>query len=191
MPSASASAVCEPKCWRASDLVMSAVIIGMPIFVVNRHADSTLRDNWAMGTMAERIKELRGFHGLTQKGAAKLAKIEQSSWSELETGETTPINIKGKTLLGVARALKSTPEYVLEAKGPPMALTAANEDENTLLASFRDLADSDDRARVLGFLEALVLKQAKASASAPFGSTTVPSQRALPLNKPKAQPNSK
>lgn len=122
--------------------------------------------------MGKRIRALRKVVDLTQKEAAKIAGISQPSWSDLESGDTKAAEMKAATLLGVARALKSTPEYVLLGHGPPMALMAMTDDEITLLSTYRDLSNKVDQGKIIGFVQALAIRQPQRTASAPFPLST-------------------
>lgn len=116
---------------------------------------------------------MRKLSGLNQTEAAKLARITQPSWSALERDETVPNEIKARTLLGLAHALKSTSEYILEGKGPPTAMHTTNEDEQKLLAHYRELR-THDQGKLLGYLERLIQEQATNSPSSAFRELSIP-----------------
>lgn len=103
-------------------------IIGIPISAVNRQPDLIKRHHSRMartkrlpvpGSVGERIRKARERlrPRLTQAALAKLAGVEQSSISELETGETKEIS--GPTLIALAVALRVHPEWLLK-NVPPM-----------------------------------------------------------------------
>lgn len=72
---------------------------------------------------------------MTQTALARLATVEQSSVSELETGETKEVS--GPTLLALSAALKVRPEWLLNNKGP----MEAGESPVELEGDLQEIAD--------------------------------------------------
>lgn len=69
---------------------------------------------------ANHIGRRREELGLTQAAVAKAAGIGQGTLSVIERSDTT--NLEGRTLLGLAKALRKSPEWVATATDPPVAL---------------------------------------------------------------------
>lgn len=89
------------------------LIIGTPIFEVNRNSDWLMLDNIGM-SIGSRIKEARKHAKLSQKALAQKVGMSQSSLSELETGESS-----GTTLIAsFAAALGVNALWLETGKGP-------------------------------------------------------------------------
>ena len=95
----------------------TTLIIGAPIFNVNRHSDILFRDDAVMATaLGERLSKARKLRKLTQQRLAEKSGVKQSSISELETGEST--SISGDTLIGVCAALRIRPAWLVRGGAP-------------------------------------------------------------------------
>jgi transcriptional regulator with XRE-family HTH domain len=90
-------------------------IIAAPILKSNRHSDIFSRHAYDMRDLGQRLRHVRKLRGLTQVQLAKLARVQQSSVSELETGETKEIS--GPTLIALANALNVRPQWLLDSSG--------------------------------------------------------------------------
>lgn len=87
--------------------------------------------------LGTRIRHARKLRGMTQQALAKAAHIKQPSLSLLETGETK--EIAGLTLVGIAKALKIRPEWLLLNEAPMDAQIgdALTAPERELLEAYR------------------------------------------------------
>jgi len=65
----------------------------------------------ALSRLGNRIRALRLERNLTQGEAAKLAKLDEKHWQDIEGARTNPTVA---TLVGIARALKVTPSELFE-----------------------------------------------------------------------------
>ena len=88
-------------------------------------------------SLGSRIKSLRNSKGLTQVKLASLAQITQSSLSELERGDTK--KGFGETIVRLAIALGTSPEWLATGKGNPTERIEANVDESEAIAIYRAL----------------------------------------------------
>lgn len=93
----------------------------------------TLLDDKAQ--IAERLKKAREALGLTQQQVADKAHVSRSAVVHYEKANVIP---SGQELIGLAKALKITPNYILsgsegffDSKAPEHALAAKDEDEHT------------------------------------------------------------
>jgi transcriptional regulator with XRE-family HTH domain len=82
---------------------------------------------------------MRSFKGLTQVKLAAKAGIQQSSLSDIETGETNAKDVKAPTLSALAKALGTNPGYLLTGKETPVEPQAVTVEESELLAIYRQL----------------------------------------------------
>ena len=93
----------------------------------------------AMNTdgLGTRIRHARKKRSMTQAALAKAAHIKQPSLSLLETGETK--EIAGLTLVGIAKALRVRPEWLLLNEEPmePQPGEATTAAERELLEAYR------------------------------------------------------
>lgn len=140
-------------------------IIGVPIFLVNRNSDCFCNENIAM-SIGTRIRQARKSVGLTQKELAVKVGMNQSSLSELETGEST-----GTTIVAtIANALGVNALWLEKGVGemagqpapeaPQLAdgwseLTRVDVTELRLLALFRR-ADARLKREILSSVEEYV-----------------------------------
>lgn len=103
-----------------------------------------------MNTIGSRIKALRLKRGLKQEALAEAAGITQGSLSLIENDKTeVPA---GRTLDGLCRALRTTPDFIIAGAGDPDSIDAAMQ-EHELVYTWRGLPE---QAR------ALLLEQARA-----------------------------
>lgn len=119
---------------------------------------------FCMGTGA-RIKGLRKSLGLTQPELAKLAKIQQGTLSELETGESK--NPRGDTLVRIAKALQVDPDWLVSGAGSPQRAVQPNPEQEELLSLWGDMTDGN-RLALMATARALTGSQPTPSKSAPF-----------------------
>jgi transcriptional regulator with XRE-family HTH domain len=106
-------------------------------------------------TPGERIKKRRRELKLSQIQAAKAAGISQSSLSEIETGETR--SLKGRTLFGIARALKTTTAWIMNGRGTH-DVEQLTEPEELLLTLYGDLT-GPNKSALLATASALLRSQ--------------------------------
>lgn len=92
-------------------------------------------------TLGERVSELRKYHGLTQIEVCRIAKIKQPSLSDIENNVTKVEDLKARTLVGLARALKADAEYLLHGTGDTLQFH--------LMTLYRALSE-DGRDELLG-----------------------------------------
>lgn len=114
-----------------------------------------------------RIKELRTVKGMTQEQLAKAAGITQPSLSDLERGESKVP--RGSTLIKLAIALESNPNYIETGKGHPTPQTSVDFEESELLAVYRALEPAN-QANLLSMARVLLDNQPnhKPSKTKPF-----------------------
>jgi transcriptional regulator with XRE-family HTH domain len=67
--------------------------------------------DWAMETMGDRIRQLRGARGMTQEQFGKLVGVSKSAVSQWEDGSTK--NIKLSTFLLVLEVLHTDANYLI------------------------------------------------------------------------------
>ena len=84
-----------------------------------------------------RIKTLRKALGLTQVQLAKTAAITQGSLSSIEQSDTK--ELKAGTILALAKALGTSPEWLKTGEGPPTEAERPTPDESEALHLFRAL----------------------------------------------------
>lgn len=89
-------------------------------------------------TLGKRIKDLRLTLGLTQVQLAGKAGVSQGSLSAIETGET--VMLKAETILGLADALGTSPEWIQTGRGPPGESVRPDPDQAEALHIFRALS---------------------------------------------------
>lgn len=95
-----------------------------------------------MNNLGKRIRALRTTKGLTQKKLALRIGIQQSSLSELETGESKIAS--GDTLVRLAEVLECSPDWLATGKGSPvMPLSGISPDESDLLLVWRYLSEQN------------------------------------------------
>ncbi len=96
-------------------------------------------------TPGQRIRRRRKELGLTQAALAKLAGCEQSTISELETGESKMPS--AENLQGLAKALKVTKTWIITGKdGEIEVLTPEEED---LIVRIRAMSPEQRRAHYM------------------------------------------
>jgi transcriptional regulator with XRE-family HTH domain len=105
-----------------------------------------------------RIRQRRKELDLTQMECASRIGIAQASLSEIETGETR--SLRGTTLVGLARVLKTTTRWLMTGKGPHEADAALSEQEEALLGIFTQLSQQN-RAAILAAMQAMFRSQAQ------------------------------
>ena len=88
-------------------------------------------------TLGTRIKTLRKAQGLTQVALAKRAGIVQSSLSEIERGETK--KGFGETIVRLARALNTSPEWLTTGVGSPAPSIHGTIEQSECIAIFNAL----------------------------------------------------
>lgn len=84
-----------------------------------------------------RIRTLRAALGLGQGELAKKVGISQPALSQIESGATKVL--KGPTLLAIAKALESDPDYISTGKPSAIAPQQLSFGEAELIAIFRQL----------------------------------------------------
>lgn len=70
----------------------------------------------ALSRLGKRIRALRLERKLTQEQAAELAKLDEKHWQDVERARTNPTVA---TLVGIARALKTTLPELFDLKSEP------------------------------------------------------------------------
>jgi len=65
-------------------------------------------------TVGERFRALRIGRGLTMADAADLADISEATVQQLENGAANPINVRARTIVGLARAYRMSESEVLD-----------------------------------------------------------------------------
>lgn len=105
-----------------------------------------------------RIRQERKAQKLSQEELARQAGITQPSLSEIETGETK--NLRGQTLLGIARALRLNTWWILTGNGQKFADKALSDQESALLGVFESLSDAN-RSAVIAAAISLYESQAQ------------------------------
>ena len=117
----------------------------------NARAHMKKPENTTMN-IGNRVKARRKELGLTQVDLARISGITQSSLSNIETGETK--SLRGMTLIGLARALRTTTRWIMTGKGPHEPEPQLSAQEEHLLELFIDLSDANRQA-ALAMVEAL------------------------------------
>jgi transcriptional regulator with XRE-family HTH domain len=115
-------------------------------------------------SLGSRIRTLRKANGMTQQKLADAAGIHQSSLSELERGDTK--KGFGQTIVALAKALNTNPEWLTTGKGNPAAHFSSTIDGSEALAIYQGLPD-DLRAAWMAAGRAMLAGQSR-SASNPF-----------------------
>ena len=143
---------------------------------VNRDANSRLLHNLdvkrtTQDTPGERIRAMRETKGMNQTQLAKKAGIEQPSLSQIETGDTR--TLRGKTLMGLAKALEVNPQWILTGRDSLVEPQTLTVEETELLALYRTL-DTVDAERIISFARTMSL------------SKTTPPSRVNPYSKAKS-----
>ena len=113
-------------------------------------------------TLGDRIRTLRKSLGMTQVTLAKRAGINQSSISELERGDTK--KGFGQTIVALAAALQTSPEWLTSGKGSPLPQISSTVDESEALAIYRTLPP-EMRAAWMATGRALLAQQPPSKAS--------------------------
>ena len=80
------------------------------LYLIVKHAAQEYRYSVSMD-LAERIKQLRQAHGMTQEQLAKRCGVTKSAVSQWETGSTA--NIKPQVFLRLCEALHTDPHYLI------------------------------------------------------------------------------
>lgn len=143
-------------CFRHNTIIIGTPkVLSSPIF--HRRTYSLLRHDGGMGP-GHRIRQRRKELDLTQMECASRIGIAQASLSEIETGETR--SLRGTTLVGLARVLKTTTRWLMTGKGPHEADAALSEQEEALLGIFTQLSQQN-RAAILAAMQAMFRSQAQ------------------------------
>lgn len=123
-------------------------------------------------TMGTRARALRKSLDMTQKEVAFKAGISQPSYSVIESGETKVEEVKATTIVMLARALRTSPDYLLGLTPSPISASALSLAESELLALFGRMSKAV-RDSWLSCLRVIVAEMAngKASVVDPFPST--------------------
>lgn len=117
-------------------------------------------------SLATRLQRLMELRGLQQRQLAHRARLSESSISRLLTGEQG--NPTTRTLQALARALEvGVRDLLLTAAETPQA--PSSESEELLLALYR-LVSPEERARIVGYAEAIA-EQRRRGSSAGGGAT--------------------
>lgn len=75
--------------------------------------------NWRAMTFGQRVRETREYRELSQEALAVAVGIKQSSMSAIERGDTKIDDIKARTLLGLAKALRVSIDFLTVGDGNP------------------------------------------------------------------------
>jgi transcriptional regulator with XRE-family HTH domain len=123
-----------------------------------------------------RIKALRLAMGLDQGELARLARIAQSTLSDLERGDSK--QPRGDSLVRLAAVLKVDQDWLITGEGLPVQRVQPNIDESELLHIYRDLADPNKQA-LLATARALLGTQPTPTAASPLTRDTprIPKQK--------------
>jgi transcriptional regulator with XRE-family HTH domain len=118
----------------------------MPKNLSSLHSDANIThgDNAGMAHVGTRVKARRKELGLKQVDVARLVGITQPSLSLIESGDTK--SLRGMTLVGLARALRTSTRWVMTGKGPHELAPQLSEQEETLLNTFLSLTDANRQA---------------------------------------------
>ena len=106
--------------------------------------------------LGERIKQRREELGLRQVDVARLVKIKQPSLSLIESGETE--SLRAATLMGLAKALKTTPKWIMTGKGSHDPDPIQTAEDERMLEAWLSLSDPGRRTALL-LLESLAKGQ--------------------------------
>lgn len=105
---------------------------------------------------AERVKHLRGVRGMNQAQLAETSGLTPAAISQIEAGERVPAF---KTILALAKALKTTPDNLLDMK-----VEGLDPSLQELSALFRDLKEvsPEDLEKVKSFAKYLIFQKKSA-----------------------------
>lgn len=110
-------------------------------------------------SVGERLNWLLVVRRLTQSDAAKLCGISQATIANIVGNPKRKPN--AKTLLSLAHALNTSPEFLLMGEGNPIRDRASQTDEEaTLLTTFRKL-DQRGKSNVLVFAKIMAELETK------------------------------
>jgi transcriptional regulator with XRE-family HTH domain len=107
-------------------------------------ANSESPDNGDMSLIGRRVRARRNELGLKQGDLARLVGITQPSLSLIESGDTK--SLRGTTLVGLARALKTSTRWIMTGKGPHEVDPQLSVQEEELLNIFLSLTDQNRKA---------------------------------------------
>jgi transcriptional regulator with XRE-family HTH domain len=107
-------------------------------------ANSDSLDNGDMSLIGRRVRARRNELGLKQGDLARLVGITQPSLSLIESGDTK--SLRGTTLVGLARALKTSTRWIMTGKGPHEVDPQLSAQEEELLQIFINLTDQNRKA---------------------------------------------
>lgn len=94
--------------------------------------------------IGERVRGLRKSLGMTQQELASKSGIKQPSLSYIENNPSS--EIKQATLLALAKALSTNPQYLSTGKGSPSPVATTTPDESEAVTIFNLLNDRNRHA---------------------------------------------
>lgn len=115
--------------------------------------------------VGKRIRSLRLAAGMKQGELARLAKIKQSTLSDLERGDSA--RPRGDSLTALANALKVSHEWLISGEGLPVQLVQPTIEESELLHLFREMTEPNKMA-LLAAARAMRETQPNTSAASPL-----------------------
>ena len=92
--------------------------------------------------LAQRLREIRLQHGLTQKNIADVLGVDRTTYTYYENGVTTP---SPDTLYKLSRIYNMTVGCLMGVEEDPAAMGARVSNGRLVLSSFRDTNDSRER----------------------------------------------
>lgn len=116
-------------------------------------------------SVGKRVRALRMAQGLKQGELARRAKVEQSTLSDLERGDTK--QPRGDTLVSLAEALRVSHDWLMTGEGTPVQPVHPDIDESELLSIYRDLSETN-RLGLLAAARAMLGSQPKPTAASPL-----------------------
>jgi transcriptional regulator with XRE-family HTH domain len=112
-------------------------------------------DNTRM-SIGQRVRMRRHELNITQVDLSRTSGITQSSLSNIETDSTK--SLRGMTLIGLARGLKTSTRWIMSGKGPHEPEPQLSAQEEHLIQVFLDLSDTN-RMALLAAAEAMQKSQ--------------------------------
>jgi transcriptional regulator with XRE-family HTH domain len=124
----------------------------------------TIPTIYGMG-VGQRIRALRLAMGMEQGQLARLAKIKQSTLSDLERGDSK--NPRGDTLVQIAAALHVDHDWLMTGEGLPQRKLQPDIDQSELLAIYTALT-SGNRGALMATARALLDSQPTPHPASPY-----------------------
>lgn len=103
-------------------------------------------ENSAMN-LGARIKRRREELGLQQIDLARRVGISQPSLSNIESGKTK--SLRAATLVGLARALKTTTRWIMTGRGPHEEDPILTEEDARMFEAWLSLTDNNRKTAIL------------------------------------------